>query len=282
MKKSIIALLLFVATQLVCTVVAMGIVCIPHITELSASGEAATAFRTIMDDGMTIHATILGLILSEIAMFIILWKSNYFTPSDLIRPVPQHLFWLSIPFILLAMFALNMINSAFDLPNLMEEEFNQIAASVWGMLSIAVFGPIIEELVFRRVMIDDITQKTGKAWVAVLISSVLFGLIHMNPAQIVFAIPVGAVFGWIYVKTGSMLPGLVGHLINNSIAVLEIRLMNSETFIPEGTNIFQEPIWIAIFTACVLLVVSLAFQIHRSCLPAVQNESNADEKRYVR
>ena len=282
MKKSIIALILFVATQLVCAVVAMVIVCIPHIAEISASGETATAYRTIMDGGMTIQATILGLILSQIALFIILWKIRYFKPSDLVRPVPQRLFWLAIPFILLALFALNVLNSAFDLPNLMEDEFNEIATSVWGMLSIAVFGPITEELVFRRVMIDDITRKTGKPWVAILISSVLFGLIHMNPAQIVFAIPVGAVFGWIYVKTGSMLPGLVGHIINNSIAVLELRLMNGETFIPEDTNLFQEPLGLAVFVACVLITMLLAFEIHRSCLPTVQDETGPEQRRYVR
>ena len=282
MKKSIIALILFVATQLVCAVVAMVIVCIPHIAEISASGETATAYRTIMDGGMTIQATILGLILSEIALFIILWKIRYFKPSDLVRPVPQRLFWLAIPFILLALFALNVLNSAFDLPNLMEDEFNELATSVWGMLSIAVFGPITEELVFRRVMIDDITRKTGKPWVAILISSVLFGLIHMNPAQIVFAIPVGAVFGWIYVKTGSMLPGLVGHIINNSIAVLELRRRNGETFIPEDTNLFQEPLGLAVFVACVLITMLLAFEIHRSCLPTVQDETGPEQRRYVR
>lgn len=282
MKKSIIALILFVATQLVCAVVAMVIVCIPHIAEISASGETATAYRTIMDGGMTIQATILGLILSQIALFIILWTIRYFKPSDLVRPVPQRLFWLTIPFILLALFALNVLNSAFDLPNLMEDEFNEIATSVWGMLSIAVFGPITEELVFRRVMIDDITRKTGKPWVAILISSVLFGLIHMNPAQIAFAIPVGAVFGWIYVKTGSMLPGLVGHIINNSIAVLELRLMNGETFIPEDTNLFQEPLGLAVFVACVLITMLLAFEIHRSCLPTVQDETGPEQRRYVR
>lgn len=284
MKKTIYALLIFIGTQLVCTVIAMAIICITRLSTVMADGGTGSIYQNLMSGDMVIPATILGLILSQIATFAILWKIDYFKPADLVKPVPQKLVLLSIPFILLAMFVLNMTNSAFDLPNLMEDEFNKIAASVWGMLAIAVFGPVIEELVFRRVMIDDMTAKTGKAWVAILISSALFGLIHMNPAQVAFAIPVGVVFGWIYVKTGSMLPGLVGHIINNSFAVFEMRVNNGGTFIPEELKFYQDPVWAGIFTACILTAGLLAVAIHRSCSPrAAQDEDSSEEgRRYVR
>ena len=48
--------------------------------------------------------------------------------------------------------------------------------------------------------------------------SCLFALIHVNPAQMPHAFVVGLLLGWLYYRTDSVVPGIVYHWINNSIA----------------------------------------------------------------
>jgi lipopolysaccharide export LptBFGC system permease protein LptF len=51
----------------------------------------------------------------------------------------------------------------------------------------------------------------------------------MNPAQIPFATLLGMIFGWLYYRTGSMLPGIVGHILNNSLACINMVLYGNAT-----------------------------------------------------
>ena len=61
------------------------------------------------------------------------------------------------------------------------------------------------------------SEKLG-VWTAITISAVLFALIHMNPVQMPHAFLIGLLLGWMYWRTGSILPGVAYHWANNSIA----------------------------------------------------------------
>ena len=65
---------------------------------------------------------------------------------------------------------------------------------------------------------------------AILIASAIFGIVHMNPIQIPFAFAIGLIFGWLYYRTGSVVPGIIGHFINNSIACLQMATLTEEEF----------------------------------------------------
>lgn len=45
----------------------------------------------------------------------------------------------------------------------------------------------------------------------------LFGAIHLNPWQFPVGVFAGILFGWWFVKTGSLLPGIIGHALNNGV-----------------------------------------------------------------
>ena len=61
------------------------------------------------------------------------------------------------------------------------------------------------------------------AW-AILASALIFGLVHGNPVQMFFASILGVVLGWVYYRTGSLLPGMLMHFINNGMSVLLFHL----------------------------------------------------------
>ncbi len=90
------------------------------------------------------------------------------------------------------------------------------------MLLPIVLAPLAEEIFFRGLIQSTLRQYTGRPWVAILISSALFGVVHSAvwttiPSLIVFAI----ILGYNYERTGRLLPSIVAHAIFNAIGVLQ-------------------------------------------------------------
>ena len=64
---------------------------------------------------------------------------------------------------------------------------------------------------------------------AILISALLFGVFHINPAQILPAFLIGILLAWTYYKTGSLIPCILMHVLNNSLSVyLSIKYPEAE------------------------------------------------------
>lgn len=86
--------------------------------------------------------------------------------------------------------------------------------SFWlNLVFVAIVGPILEELVFRKVVCDRLLP-LGEGY-AVVLSAVLFGLVHGNFFQFFYAAAVGALFAYVYVKTGRIRYSIVYHMIIN-------------------------------------------------------------------
>ena len=114
-------------------------------------------------------------------------------------------------------------NSTLDLPNLMVDTFEKAFGSVLGLVSVGILVPIAEEFLFRGAVLNSLLKwkpAEGKPWLAVLLSAVLFSVIHVNPAQMPGTFMMGLLFGWICYRTGSLLPGIVMHVLNNSLVII--------------------------------------------------------------
>jgi len=86
-------------------------------------------------------------------------------------------------------------------------------------ISICILTPISEELLFRGYILDSINRIHGK-WPAILLSSLLFGLVHFDPYIIGMATIGGVIYGWIRIRTGSLIPGIVAHAMWNTMALV--------------------------------------------------------------
>ncbi|WP_449454766.1 CPBP family intramembrane glutamic endopeptidase [Streptococcus suis] len=87
-------------------------------------------------------------------------------------------------------------------------------AYFWSFLSIVLFGPIIEELIFRGLTYSGIDRIWGGI-AAVLVSGIYFGLWHSMPIQIVYTAIMGLVLGFVYNATKNMWFPMVIHILNN-------------------------------------------------------------------
>lgn len=100
------------------------------------------------------------------------------------------------------------------------------------VIAIAVIPAIFEELFFRKSIID-LTCKHSKKF-ALLFSSILFGLLHMNLSQGLFAFIIGIILGLIYLYTKDIKLTMFIHFVNNGFAALEMILPETGAIIIVG------------------------------------------------
>lgn len=104
------------------------------------------------------------------------------------------------------------------LPNILEGTFTNLQSDWFGILCIAIFGPVLEELLFRGAITKELLNRHNPVK-AIIISALIFGIFHVNPVQVVSATLIGLLLGWIYYKTASLVPCILIHILNNSLSV---------------------------------------------------------------
>lgn len=171
-------------------------------------------------------------VITGIISVIVVWKvlktiqpSTAFRPNGIVKIGNWGAYMIAVAGSIAGLLGINMLSEQLDLPNTMEEEFLLMSQSTIGAISIGVVAPLVEELIFRESLIGPMLRNGQRPWVAIGISALAFGIIHMNPAQIFFATIIGLLLGTLYWKTGNiLLPALV-HIINNTFAVYQMREM---------------------------------------------------------
>ena len=115
------------------------------------------------------------------------------------------------------------LQSALDfLPDLAGEELLDFIRHRWGYLVVCILAPLAEEVIFRGAVLRTMLEhwEGNKRWTAITISALLFALAHMNPAQMPHAFLLGLLIGWLYERSRSLIPCVVLHCANNTIAYL--------------------------------------------------------------
>lgn len=98
---------------------------------------------------------------------------------------------------------------------------NIAGGNAFGTFMIAVVAaPVVEELLFRGIVLRSM-RKFTPAWAAILVSSVLFGVYHLNIVQAVYATLMGIAAGILYEKKRNLLFPILVHFANNLITMLQ-------------------------------------------------------------
>lgn len=135
------------------------------------------------------------------------------------------------------------------------------------VLVMGVIGPLSEEVIFRGMVLNGY-KRSGNAFRAILLSALLFGLMHMNFNQAAYAVFLGIAMGILAEATGSLWGSIVFHMTVNIQNVLllyvsnaftpEIALQEAETLV-NNTNTMLAVIGIysviAMFTTAIAVCV---------------------------
>lgn len=160
--------------------------------------------------------------------------------------------------ILALAFGVNILLEPLELSDMgMEATFNAMRSDVLCILMLCVVGPWLEELIFRDGILRHLTQYGIKPVWAIVISALLFGLVHGDPAQMVPASLLGFVLGLLYVHTGDLSLCLPAHILNNSVAIGLMYIPGSD----EWTKDLSMPAHIALGLPLLLVGVFLIYII---------------------
>ncbi len=149
-----------------------------------------------------------------------------------------------IPMVLLGMGAAMLANqlaamfdsniSFFELKNSvsMTTSTHSVPEMILYVISTAFMPAFAEELAFRGIFMN-VMRKYGDAF-AIISSSVLFGAMHGNTTQIVFAFTLGLIFAFVDCKANSIVPSIIIHFLNNFYAV-STDMLSSGAGLDDGT-----------------------------------------------
>lgn len=96
-----------------------------------------------------------------------------------------------------------------------------------AFVSTVVVAPLAEEIVFRG-LIQNRLSRAMPGWLAVVLTAAVFGLCHGEPVWMAYAFALGAAFGVVAWRCGSILPTIVMHVIFNGIGQIGTMLPDTE------------------------------------------------------
>lgn len=175
----------------------------------------------------------LSYLISPIAIiisFAVAWKIKKFNVR---RVIPVKCSWkyyiIAILLIYGLLFSLSWINDVsvkfFELFGYKQRESSSYIPDLTGakvipaLLVIAVMPALFEELLFRGALLNSCIEGVGTVR-TVLIVGFCFALYHGSPEQTVYQFIAGCAFTFLAVRSGSIIPSVIMHFINNAIIVI--------------------------------------------------------------
>ncbi len=104
----------------------------------------------------------------------------------------------------------------------LQQELAVYPQTLRAELLVAVFvAPIFEEIFFRGFLLQGLRHYFGDTW-AVLISSLIFAIIHFSVGSFLLLLVLGIILGVMRIKTNSIWPGIILHALNNLISAVSV------------------------------------------------------------
>lgn len=123
---------------------------------------------------------------------------------------------------------------------------------------LVLVAPVTEELLFRGVVLRGLLSR-HRPTVAVIVTALLFALVHVNPWQFISAFFFGIVFGWVYLRTESVWACVLAHAVANGMGVVVGALpidIPGFTGTPDLTKAEFQPWWLNL-TGLLLLLAGI-------------------------
>ena len=167
-------------------------------------------------------------------IFVPMWlriSNNHDEPTRNDRPIVVYMliagFFAAFNIVQMVVFALTDVIRHF--PAYEEAALTYMTDSLLiQVIGIGIAAPIVEELVFRGIVMSSMRWMPEK--VAVIVQALLFGLIHMNLFQGLYAFIAGVLLGLVYIKFKSLTAVIIGHASYNLSSVLLAEFVNEDYF----------------------------------------------------
>ncbi len=118
---------------------------------------------------------------------------------------------------------------------------------------VAVLPALFEEIMFRGVLLKG--MRSFGVWGSVVVCGALFSLYHQNPAQTLYQFCCGAAFALVAIRSGSVLPTVLAHFINNAAILILTKRNITEFSTPVFISIMSVSVVCLILSSCYLIFI---------------------------
>ena len=181
---------------------------------------------------------------------ILLFAVYYFTyrkKASLVLADTKMPKWLIVPFAIIVTLGMGLVSSLWldfaytqlaNVPFVAQsvESFDSAWSTIgedpyiWVCLSVVIFGPIAEELLFRGIIHNSI-KKVCNPYVAIVLSGLMFGIWHGEFVQTVYTTFFGIALAVVYEYSGSLWVPIGMHILNNFTSTLPPALDTTSTYL---------------------------------------------------
>ena len=116
-----------------------------------------------------------------------------------------------------------------DIEQLFPKEFESLSGTVEhlfpgiaGVLYCCIFCPVLEEIGVRGILLGGLLKLRCRPWIAILVSALIFALLHGIGVHFVVSLVFGIILGWLYWRTGSIVLCMIIHVVNNSLSFIDL------------------------------------------------------------
>ena len=145
-------------------------------------------------------------------------------------------------------------------PNAIEPP-GDIASVLMMMFLLVVIAPVFEEFWVRGIMYDAL--KPYGCGMAIIISSVLFGLMHGSLDKLFFTTALGFALGYVRYATGSIFICTILHAIFNSVSAMLLFLLSMAEITHYDNKLLNTMLYIYVFAVLILVVIGLVVFIRK-------------------
>jgi uncharacterized protein len=229
--KSLALIVLYFILQFAMTLVVMTVMTFADPDAMQATMEKQAE---IMSDPQAAIGVVWGLVAAGLVMLAVIgWnlreparaiRIGLFAPSRLSLAETA----LTAFTLLLGAFFFNWVYATYIVPGVeLQAELQAILkaldTSTMGLIlkvmAIAILAPLIEELLFRGYLQTALVEKMNHH-LAIWLAALIFAIIHLQPMAIPGLMILGAAFGYIYHRTGSLKTCILLHMVNNGLALV--------------------------------------------------------------
>ncbi len=202
---------------------------ITGIIQASIGGETDEAYE-LLSAGAQTYTLVSGLITIAVIMAVYLIRRKPLGDALWLRRVDGRTLWTGVALAPGLFLVVSFVLAA--LPEEWMNSYNEAAssiatASLAGFIAVVVVAPVVEELIFRGLIVNRLSR-VMPGWLAVVLAAAVFGACHGHPVWFGYAFVLGCVFGFIDLRAGSIWPSILGHMVFNSFSQILNLLPESE------------------------------------------------------
>ena len=145
---------------------------------------------------------------------------------------------------------------------------------LWAIVTVVVMAPIFEEVLFRGILLESLRARYGVV-AALMLSSLLFAVIHFHLTVAVNAFFMGLILGYIYLETNSLWSVIFLHALNNTISYVLMALGYASLSMKELVG--SPALYWALYGGSVVVLVLSAWKLVRTLRTLRRAEKKAPE-----